>query len=163
MGPSPSQGLKFFTDSSRMSPFHVVQSFRKRLLQRGSPCRNTSPGRKSAPVWAPVSKRPQVLPGACSNAGLPWGQSPLWVSTCSIMGSSSAPPRTSTACRGTASSPWSSSQASGESQLWCLMHLFPLLFYQRWCLQGYFSHIFSLLSFGYFLCSRFFFSPFLNK
>jgi len=69
--------------------------------------RVTSPAIKSAPVWAPLSMGPQVLPGACSIAGSPWSHSLLWASTCSGMGSSmgcwwkSAPPWTSMGCRGT--------------------------------------------------------------
>jgi len=65
-----------------------------------------SPSSKPAPMWAPFS--PQVLPGACSSAGTPWGHSLLWASTCSSVGSSmgyrwkSAPLRTSPGCRGTA-------------------------------------------------------------
>jgi len=67
-----------------------------------------SPASKPAPVWAPVSMGPQVLPGACSNMGSPWGHSLLQASTCSGVGSSagcrwiSAPPWTSMGCRGAA-------------------------------------------------------------
>jgi len=37
----------------------------------------TSPARKSAPAWAPLSMGPQVLPGTCSSVGSPWGHSLL--------------------------------------------------------------------------------------
>jgi len=68
----------------------------------------TSPASKPAPAWAPLSTQPQVLAGACSSAGFPWGHSLLQASTCSVVGSStgcrwrSAPPWTSMDCRGTA-------------------------------------------------------------
>ena len=48
-----------------MGPFHGVQSFRNRLLQRGSPW-SAGPARKPTPVWAPLHG-PQLLPGACSS------------------------------------------------------------------------------------------------
>ena len=69
----------------------------------------TSPARKPAPAWAPLSTGPQVLPGACSSVGFPMESWPsLGVSTCSGVGSSrgyrwaSFPPWTSLGCRGTA-------------------------------------------------------------
>jgi len=37
----------------------------------------TSPARKPALVWAPLSIGPQVLAGACSSVGSPWGHSLL--------------------------------------------------------------------------------------
>jgi len=89
------------------------------------PHRGTSP----APVWAPISTGPQVLPGACSSAGSPQGHSLLQASPCSGMGSSlgcrwrSAPPWASMDCRVKPASPWSSSQAAGESLLQHLEHL----------------------------------------
>jgi len=67
-----------------------------------------SPASKPAPAWAPLTSGTQVLPGACSSMGSPWGHSLLRASTCSSVGSSpgcrwrSAPPWTSTGCRGTA-------------------------------------------------------------
>ncbi|KAK4828802.1 hypothetical protein QYF61_000859 [Mycteria americana] len=39
----------------------------------------TSPASKPAPAWAPLSTRPQILPGACSSAGSPWGHNLLQV------------------------------------------------------------------------------------
>ena len=58
----------------------------------------------------------------------------------------SAPPWTSMGCRGQPASPWSSPRAAGESLLWHLEHLLPLLLHWPWCLQSCFSHIISLLS-----------------
>jgi len=43
----------------------------------------TSPASKPALPWASLSTSPQVLPGACSSAGSPWGHSLLQASTCS--------------------------------------------------------------------------------
>jgi len=55
----------------------------------GVPQGLTSPASKPAPAWAPLSTGPQVLAGACSNSGSPWGpQPPLGTPTCSSMGSS---------------------------------------------------------------------------
>jgi len=71
------------------------------------PCGVTSPASKPAPVWAPLSTGPQVLPGACSSAGSPWGHSIFWASPCSGVGSSpgcgwrSVPLWTSMDCRET--------------------------------------------------------------
>jgi len=67
----------------------------------------TSPASKSAPAWASLSMGPQVLAGACSSAGSPWGHSLLQASTCSTVGTL----------------PW----AAGESLLQHLEHLLPLL------------------------------------
>jgi len=67
----------------------------------------TSPASKPALAWVPLSTGPQVLPGACSSVGSPWGHSLLRASTCSSVGSSlgcrwrSAPLWTSIGCRGT--------------------------------------------------------------
>jgi len=47
----------------------------------------TSPARKPAPAWAPLSTGPQVLAGACSSTGSPRGHSLLQASTCSSTGS----------------------------------------------------------------------------
>jgi len=68
----------------------------------------TSPASKPALVWASFSRGPQVLTGACSSTGSPWGHSFLQASTCSGVGVPSigyrwiaAPPWTSMDCRGT--------------------------------------------------------------
>lgn len=45
-------------------------------------CRFTSPASKAAPLWAPLSTCPQVLPGAHSSTSFPWGLSLLWASYC---------------------------------------------------------------------------------
>jgi len=42
----------------------------------------TNPASKPAPLWAPLSTGPQVLAGACSSAGSPWGHSFLQASIC---------------------------------------------------------------------------------
>jgi len=92
----------------------------------------TSPASKPAPVWAPLSMGPQVLPGACSNVGFPQGHSFLQASTCS--GVESLPQATGRdllnrgppwAARGQPASPWSSSRAAREGSL--LRHLEHLL------------------------------------
>ncbi|KAM9590949.1 uncharacterized protein ACIBXB_005997 [Morphnus guianensis] len=68
----------------------------------------TSPARKPAPAWAPLSTDPQFLPEACSSVGFPRGHSLLQEPTCSSVGSSlgcrwiSAPLWTCMDCRGTA-------------------------------------------------------------
>lgn len=51
------------------------------------PHRVTSPGTKSAPARAPLSKGPQVLPGPCSSVAFSWSHSLLWTTTCSGVGS----------------------------------------------------------------------------
>jgi len=95
----------------------------------------TSPASKPAPAWAPFSTGPQVLPGACSSAGAPWGHSLLWASTCSSVGSlpqatgghllHCGPPW---AAGRQLPSPWSSSGVAREdSLLWHLEHFLPLL------------------------------------
>jgi len=68
----------------------------------------TSPASKPAPAWAPLSMGPQVLPGACSSAGLPRESqlpSGIHLLLCGVpsMGYRwiSAPLWTSMGCRGT--------------------------------------------------------------
>jgi len=85
--------------------FHRVQSFRNRLLQRGSP--TGSQALSVNLLWRGLG--PQVLAGACSSAGLPTGSQHssgihlLWRGVpsmgCRLI---SAPPWTSMGCRGTA-------------------------------------------------------------
>ena len=55
---SPSHGLQFFTNCSSVGPFPGLQSFRHRLLQRGSPVGS------------------QVLPENLLQRGLPMGSQP---------------------------------------------------------------------------------------
>ena len=50
------------------------------------PHRVTSPVRKPAPAWAPLSMGPQVLQGACSSIGSPWGHRLLQACPCSGVG-----------------------------------------------------------------------------
>ncbi|XP_074894868.1 tRNA:m(4)X modification enzyme TRM13 homolog isoform X3 [Buteo buteo] len=74
---------------------------------------------------------PQVVPGACSSTGFPWGHSLLRAPTCSSMGSSmgcrwiSAPPWTSTDCRGTTH--LTTVFTTGCRGISALVHLLPLL------------------------------------
>jgi len=68
---SPSHGLQLFTNCPSVGPCHGV----------------TGPASKPAPAWAPLSTGLQVLAGACSSAGSPWGHSFLQASTCSSVGS----------------------------------------------------------------------------
>ena len=90
---------------------------------------------------------PQVLPGACSGVGSPWGHSFLQASPCSSVGSipwaaggdllHRGPPW---AAGAQPASPWSSSRAAREeSLLRHLEHLLPLL-HQPWYLQSFLSH-----------------------
>jgi len=105
---SPSHRLQLFTNCPSVDPFHGVRSFRNRLFQRGSPT-----GSQVLPAtllqWPPLSTGPQVLPGACSSAGLSTGSQPslgihlLW---CGVPSAGywwiSAPPWTPMGFRGTA-------------------------------------------------------------
>lgn len=58
---SPSHRLQFFTNFSTVGLF----------------CGITSPGRKSAPAWTPISKGPRVFPRTWSSSGFPQGYSLL--------------------------------------------------------------------------------------
>jgi len=83
-----------------------------------------SPASKPALVWCPLSMGPQVLAGACSGAGSPWGHSLLQAYTCSAVGSlprarggdllHRGPPWTA---GGQPASPWLSSRAAKEKNL----------------------------------------------
>lgn len=80
--------LQFFINCSSMAPFHGLQSFRNRLLHRGS-----STGLQVLPVR--LLHRGLLSPwvhrscqGACSCVGFPWGHSLLWAPSCCDMGSS---------------------------------------------------------------------------
>ena len=94
----------------------------------------TSPASKPAPAWAPLSMSPQVLPRACSSKGFPQGHSLLQIHPPALAW---GPPRAAGgyllhhgppwAAGGQPASPWSSPQAAGESLLWRLEHLLPLL------------------------------------
>jgi len=75
------------------------------------------------------STGPQVLPGACSSVCSSWGHrlmqthstAPAWGPVGYLL--HCGPPW---AAEGQPASPWSSSQAAGESLLWHLEHLLPL-------------------------------------
>jgi len=83
---SPSHGLQFLTNCPSVGPFHGCSPSGTSCSSVG-PHGLTSPVSKPAPVWAPLSTGPQVLPGACSSVGSPWGHSLLWASTCPGVGS----------------------------------------------------------------------------
>ena len=96
------------------------------------PHRVTSPASKPAPVWASLSAGPAR---SLLQHELPMGsQPPSGTSTCSSVGSlpqaaggyllHHGPPWTA---GGQPASPWSSPWAAGESLLWCLKHLLPLI------------------------------------
>ena len=126
----------------------------------------TSPASKPASAWAPLSTGPRVrrscqepAPARASHgvtASFGHPPAPAW-----------GPPRAAGgyllhrgppwAAGGQPASPWSSPWAAGESLLWCLEHLLPLLLHRPRCLQSCFSHIFSLLSPG--CCCTAVFSP----
>ena len=81
-----------------------------------------------------LSTGPQLLTGACSSMGSPWGHSflrahppaPMWGPPWAAGGCllHHGPPW---AAGGQPASPWSSPQAAGESLPWCLEHRLPLL------------------------------------
>ena len=93
----PSHRRQSAMNFSNVAPSHRLAVLHK-LLQCGSlpwgavlqeqaaparvPHGVTSPASNPAPVWAPLSMGPQVLPGACSSTGSPWGRSFLGASTC---------------------------------------------------------------------------------
>lgn len=79
---SPSCRLWFFTNHSSVGPFPTGCS------PSGTDCPSVGPASKPAPLWAPLSMDPQVLPGACSRVSFPWGRSLLQASTCCDVGSS---------------------------------------------------------------------------
>lgn len=107
---APSSGGRLFTlpPAPTRGLSHRLQSFRNRLLQYGSPV------------------DPQVLSGACSSAGFPWGLSLLWGAPAPAW----SPPW---ATRSQPPSPWSSPQAVGEPLLQCLGHLLLPLSSLSWC------------------------------
>jgi len=72
-------------------------------------------------VWAPLSTGSQVLAGAQSSAGSPQGHSFFQAFTYSGVGS------LPWAAGAQPALPWSSPWAAGESLLWRLEHLLPLL------------------------------------
>jgi len=102
----PFHGLQFFMNFSNMGPSHGVQSFRNKVLQRGSPmgpqsCQELGPvwashrAHPAAPAWCP----PWAACGYLLHSGPPW------------------------AAGGQPASSWSSPWAAAESLLWCLEHL----------------------------------------
>jgi len=84
---SPSHGLQLFTNCPSVGPFPRGAVLQEQAAPAWVPHGVTSPASKPAPAWAPLSMSPQVLAGACSNAGSPQGHSLLQASTCSSVGS----------------------------------------------------------------------------
>jgi len=115
-----------------VGPFPQGAVLQEQAAPAWVPHRVTSAASKLAPAWAPLSTGPQVLAGACSSVGSPWGHSLLQASTCFGMGSlpraaggsllHRGPPW---AAGGQPASPWSSSRAAREDSL--LRHLERLL------------------------------------
>lgn len=120
---SSSQGL-FFMKCSSMSPF----PWGAVLLQ-----------------WGLLSL--QILPASCSSTGFPWSHSLLQTSPCSGVGTSrgcrwiSAPPCPPGAAGAQPPLCGLHHRISGESQLWSLEQLLPLLLPCPGCLQSCSSHI----------------------
>ncbi|KAM6291207.1 protein mono-ADP-ribosyltransferase PARP12-like isoform 1-T1 [Porphyrio hochstetteri] len=64
----PLKGLQLVTSFPNVGPFHGVQSIRSTLLHPAHPESHKSP-QQTCSVVGPSVHGPQVLPGACSNAG----------------------------------------------------------------------------------------------
>jgi len=121
---SPSHRLQLFTNCPSVDAFPRGAVLQEQAAPAWVPHGVTSPASKPAPAWAPLSTGPQVLAGACSSAGSPWGHSFLQASTCSGVGSLSwatggyvlhcGPPWT---VGEQPASPWSSSQVAREGSL----------------------------------------------
>jgi len=149
---SPSHRLQFFTNYPSMGPFHGVQSFRNRLLQRGSPMGSQalpanllqhglfSPQvhgtcQEPAPAWAP-----HRLTASFGHIHLLWREvlHRLRVEICStvdphgLQGTACLTMVFITGCRGLCSGV---SHASS-----------PLLLHGPWCLQDCFTLSHSSLS-----------------
>ena len=118
---SPSHRLQFFTNCSSVGPFHGVQSFRNRLLQRGSPAGSQvlpanllqrgllSPwGHRSCQEPAPARASHGVTASFGHPPALVWG--PPWAAGGYLL--HRGPPW---AAGGQPASPWSSPGAAGES------------------------------------------------
>lgn len=126
--PSAAQGDR---EWRQWSDHHLRTPHILSLFQHGVPLRGDSPPRilpvwaqtfgnnctnKPAPAWAPLS----IMLRSCQQsapAHFPQAHSLLWASSCMAWGSPQA-------AGTTAASPWSASQAAGESQ--CLEQLLPL-------------------------------------
>jgi len=126
-----------------VSPSHRLQSFRSRLLQRGSP-----KGSQALPAnllqHGLLSMGPQVLAGACTRTGssLLWAHPPALVwSPPWAAGGYLLPYGPPWAAGAQPDSPWSLPQAAGEPLLRRLEHLFPLLLHWPWCLQSSYSSL----------------------
>jgi len=130
---SPSHRLQLFTNCPSVGPFSRGAVLQEQAAPAWVPHGVTSPASKPALAWAPLSTGPQVLAGACSSAGSPWGHSLLQASTCSCMGSSpgcrwgSAPPWTFMGCRTACLIIVFSTGCRGISAL-SLEHLLPSFF-----------------------------------
>jgi len=110
---SLSHELKFITNCCSVSLFHGVQSFRNRLLQRGS---TTGSHVLPANLLQHGLLSPQVLAVTCSKTGSPWGHSLLQASTCSGV-------RSFTGCRWMSAALWTS---MGCRRTACLTMVFTM-------------------------------------
>lgn len=119
----------------------ISHTLHKLLQSRSLPC-GAVLWEQTAPVKTLLSVGPHVLSGACSSTGFPQGHNSCGQPPALVLGSS-------TGCRWAAGKhtplPQSSPQAAGESLLWHLGHLLSLLWHWPWCLQNYFSQIFTIL------------------
>jgi len=125
----PSHRLQLFTNCPNVGPFPRDAVLQEQAAPVSVPHGVTSPARKPALAWAPLTGL-QALPGGCSSASSPWGHSLLQASPCSGVGSlpwaaggdllHCGPPWTAGA---QPASPWSSLQAAGESLLRCLEYI----------------------------------------
>jgi len=126
---SPSLGRQSFTNCPSMGPFHRVQSFRNRLLQRESPTESPAlPAnllqRGVLSPWLHRSCQEPASVQAPHRVTAFFGHTHLfWHGV--LPGLHCGPPWTA---GGQPASPWSSSWAAEEkSLLLCLEHLLPLL------------------------------------
>jgi len=121
---SPFHALQFLMSCSSVGPFPRGVVLWDQTAPVWVPPWVTSPASKPAPVWAPLSLGPQVLPGACSSTGLPRGHGLLRASTYSGMGSLPQATGGYLLCygspwtaRGQSVSPWFSPWAAGKKSL----------------------------------------------
>jgi len=121
---SPSHGLQLFTNCPSVGPFPQGAVLQEQAAPAWVPHGVASPASNPAPVWASLSTGPQVLAGACSSTGSPWGHSFLQASTCSSVWSlAQAAGRYLLhhghpwAVGGQPASPWSSSRAAREDSV----------------------------------------------
>ena len=156
--------LQLFKNWSSMGPSYGVQSFRNRLLQSGI----TSPARKPALAWGPLSMCPQVLSAACFGAVSPWGHklpSGIHLLRHGVPSMDyrwiPAPPWTSMGCRGTTcfTMAFITSCKGRLSAPASWAPPFPSFFTDLGVLHSCFFHIISLLSLFTAISPQVFFFP----